>query len=146
MGKKKKKKNKLTFYDEKSNNIIDDPEKNIVKYDLEFRNFDIENDVVKPNEEVDNNDEKERLEDDYSLLGSNDIDWAIYDDFNCINDDYWSNYEDGKRIKCAEVLVPSIIEYSYIIRIHCLDTQTIERICVNKHNIPIVQSPKLYFD
>ena len=69
-------------------------------------------------------------------------------DWECINADYWNDYPDGKRIKCAEVLVPDIIEASYITRIHyspsLMNTKPLERIA-KQHNIDIVCSPELYF-
>ena len=37
------------------------------------------------------------------LVNLNKLNW------DCINSDYWLNFDDGKRIKCSEVLVPKLI-------------------------------------
>ena len=38
--------------------------------------------------------------------------------WDCIWDEYWNNYPDGKRIRCAEVLIPDKIETQFINKIH----------------------------
>lgn len=63
----------------------------------------------------------------------------------CINDDYWSDYEDGKRIKCAEVLVPNVIEKSYITRIHYLKEIPQLKDLSEKYGIELKFNPELYF-
>ncbi len=42
----------------------------------------------------------------------NSLDDIVNLDWNCIKAEYWNNYPDGKRIRCAEVLVPHVIPYS----------------------------------
>lgn len=45
-------------------------------------------------------------------------------DWKCINDKWWNDYEDGKRKKCAEVLIPDKIELSFLKSIHVFSTET----------------------
>jgi tetratricopeptide (TPR) repeat protein len=45
--------------------------------------------------------------------------------WQCIRDEYWNDYQDGKRIKCAEVLVYPKIEVSSIKKIICNNQVTL---------------------
>lgn len=47
-----------------------------------------------------------------------------------INDPFWSNYPDGKRVKCAEVLIPHKINVQKILKIFCY-TEIQKEICKN---------------
>ena len=49
-----------------------------------------------------------------------DLDWA------CIQEGYWNDYEDGTRIRCAEVLVPEAIPFTKIQSIRVRTAQTRE--------------------
>lgn len=54
-------------------------------------------------------------------------------DFNCLNwevihNNYWTNYPDGKRIKCSEVLVKEQIPLYYIDNIFVYSEETLEKI------------------
>jgi len=55
------------------------------------------------------------------------------DDFNKLNwtiikDNYWTNYPDGKRIKCSEVLVQDKIPIYYVTNIFTYSEATLEKI------------------
>ena len=39
--------------------------------------------------------------------------------WTCIQDDYWPNYQDGKRVKCAETLTHPKITIKHIQKIYC---------------------------
>jgi len=58
--------------------------------------------------------------------------------WNCINGKFWNDYHDGKRIKCAEVLIPHKISSNYIQEIFVYDSTTLEQvsILVSKKSIP----------
>lgn len=45
-------------------------------------------------------------------------------DWKCIRNEYWDNYVDGKRIKCAETLTHPKIPMKYVKKIHCNSIQT----------------------
>ncbi|MCD8455206.1 DUF4433 domain-containing protein [Tenacibaculum finnmarkense genomovar ulcerans] len=45
-------------------------------------------------------------------------------DWNCINDTYWTDYSDGKRKRCAEVLVPHKVPSCLIKTILCNSDET----------------------
>ena len=65
--------------------------------------------------------------------------------WDCIHNDYWNDYADGKRIKCAEVLVPDVIERQYIKRIHYLKVNLQLKLAARLCGIEIVYSPEMYF-
>lgn len=46
------------------------------------------------------------------------LNWA------CIRTDYWNNFQDGKRIRCAETLAHPKIPIKYIKKIHCNSIKT----------------------
>ena len=46
--------------------------------------------------------------------------------WNCIKGIYWNDFNDGKRIKCAEVLVNSPVPINKIRKIFCFDNSTFE--------------------
>lgn len=73
------------------------------------------------------------------LKDMNKLNWA------CIHNDYWNDYVDGKRIKCAEVLVPDVIERGYITRIHYLKENPQLKDVAKKYGIELEYSPELYF-
>lgn len=45
--------------------------------------------------------------------------------WNVLNDDFWSEHEDGKRKRCAEILVHTKVDPKYIKQIHCYDFESI---------------------
>jgi hypothetical protein len=44
--------------------------------------------------------------------------------WQCIRNEYWNDYVDGKRIKCAETLTHPKIPVKYVKKIHCNSIQT----------------------
>lgn len=44
--------------------------------------------------------------------------------WQCIHNEYWTDYVDGKRIKCAETLAHPKIPIKYVKKIHCNSIQT----------------------
>src|SRR5690606_35259885 len=44
--------------------------------------------------------------------------------WHCIKNEYWNDYDDGKRIKCAETLTHPRIPVKYVKKIHCNSIQT----------------------
>lgn len=44
--------------------------------------------------------------------------------WDVLNNEYWADFEDGKRKRCAEVLVYPTIKLDYIKRIHCYSAST----------------------
>jgi hypothetical protein len=50
------------------------------------------------------------------------LDWA------CIRGKYWHNIADGKRKRCAEMLVDSHVPAEWIVRIDCFTQSTMERV------------------
>lgn len=70
-------------------------------------------------------------------------------DWECINGKYWSDYFDGKRKRCAEVLVSNKIDPNMIISIHCKNESILDK--VNKitnqnKSIDIYLNKNLFFD
>ncbi len=63
--------------------------------------------------------------------------------WNVLNAEYWSSFEDGKRKRCAEVLVYPSIESRYIKRIHCNSYTTLQFLKSLNCNAVITQ--KLFF-
>jgi len=69
-------------------------------------------------------------------------------DWNCLHLDYWSGIIDGKRKKCAEVLVPNYIPSSLIHKIVCYNSNAVT--IVKSHNfkkkiIVDIDNGKIYF-
>jgi TPR repeat protein len=57
--------------------------------------------------------------------------------------DYWNDFEDGKRKRCAEVLIHSSIPTKYINTIHCFNYKTMNKL--SYLNIDTQVSQKMYF-
>ncbi len=72
-----------------------------------------------------------------SLESLDKIPWDV------INSENWSNYEDGKRKRCAEVLIYPKVELYHIIKVHCCTKNTLEFLLHHKCNAEI--STNLYF-
>jgi len=64
--------------------------------------------------------------------------------WECINSDYWSNFDDGKRIKCSEVLVPQLIKVESIRKIHVRDAKQLDLI-KEKTDLQVVVSKNFFF-
>ncbi len=68
-------------------------------------------------------------------------------DWNCIRGDSWNNYPDGRRIRCAEVLIEDFLAFQYVRRI-IVRTQQTRRALQQKVQVrqTIEVSPGWYFD
>lgn len=68
-------------------------------------------------------------------------------DWNIIRSEYWSDFVDGKRIRCAETLIPENISPANIEQIVCISNNT--RLLVSNlldtYDIPISVNSKLFF-
>lgn len=60
---------------------------------------------------------------------------------------FWNNLEDGRRVKCAEVLVPNNITPDKILRVFCYSNKHRETIISAKQGTPIkgLVKPDMYF-
>jgi hypothetical protein len=70
-------------------------------------------------------------------------------DWECINGKYWKDYFDGKRKRCAEVLVPYKIDPNMIISIHCKSKSMLEKvnkITTQNRAIEIFLNKNLFFE
>ena len=82
--------------------------------------------------------------DDVSRLA--DLDW------DCIWADYWNNFPDGGRIRCAEVLVPDAVPFDEIRRIRVRTANTRDRFdelmldAGNRDIPPVGVSARMFFD
>jgi hypothetical protein len=70
-----------------------------------------------------------------------------YLSWDILNSEYWSEFEDGKRIMCSELLIYSKIEPSHIKRICCYsdDTARFLHASMERHNVIINVLPDLFF-
>lgn len=72
-----------------------------------------------------------------------------YLNWSCIYGKKWSSIDDGKRIRCAEVLVNSMIPPKYIKKIICKDEELshlLNMILNELTSVQIVFDPKFFFD
>lgn len=46
------------------------------------------------------------------------LNWSI------INSEYWSDFIDGKRIRCSEILIPNEVQTTFIKKIFCYNSET----------------------
>jgi hypothetical protein len=76
-----------------------------------------------------------------SLQDLNKLNWE------CINGTFWNDYNDGKRIRCAEVLVPNKISTKHIQEIFVYDSSTYNNLMklLSGKNIPITIDKSYYF-
>jgi hypothetical protein len=67
--------------------------------------------------------------------------------WNCINGLFWNDFTDGKRIKCAEVLVPHKITSKHIKEIFVYDDTSFNQISflISNKSIPITINKSYYF-
>lgn len=73
----------------------------------------------------------------------NRLDWAG------IHEEWWANHPDGKRIKCAEVLVKGLVPLHYIDEIYVYDQVALEKVLPlfpNHLSIRILVNPAFYFN
>ncbi|WP_394151530.1 DUF4433 domain-containing protein [Vibrio maritimus] len=67
--------------------------------------------------------------------------------WDVLNAEYWSDYEDGKRKKCAEVLIYPSIDRKHIKAVHCSNYTAKRMVEKNAQNslVPVKVSPELFF-
>jgi hypothetical protein len=75
------------------------------------------------------------------LAGLRNLDWE------CIRAEYWHDKLDGKRKRCAEVLVPYKISVSYVQKVSCQTSEVYERISplLRSVGIPADINPIMFF-
>lgn len=73
----------------------------------------------------------------YASDGAAHLPWGV------LNASTWFDHADGRRKRCAEVLVPARIETAYIRAIHCMNNAVARSICNPLVNVRV--SPGLYF-
>ncbi len=77
-----------------------------------------------------------------SLIGLNELNWQ------CIKNEYWGDFEDGRRIKCAETLVYPKINVFNFMKIYCYDIKAkreVERCLPENINFRVELNSKYYF-
>jgi hypothetical protein len=67
-------------------------------------------------------------------------------DWSCLRGDKWTHFEDGKRTKMAEVLVPEHVESKFIKKIICYDQATADYLETNADCDIIDIDTSFYFD
>ena len=66
--------------------------------------------------------------------------------WDVLNSDYWNDFDDGKRKKCAEVLIYPCIDKKYIKVVHCSNSTTKRMVEKNlNHTIEVKVTPSLFF-
>jgi len=77
-----------------------------------------------------------------SLNDLNKLDW------NCIYAaSYWNDFSDGKRKRCAEVLVPNKIEFNKVVKILVYDYNAINQVKsrINNYQVEVVKDDQFFF-
>lgn len=69
------------------------------------------------------------------------LDWSI------INSDYWSDFIDGKRIRCSEILIPNEVKPGNIKKIFCFNSETEDYVKskMGSFEIPVTINQEFYF-
>ncbi|MDQ1139521.1 DarT ssDNA thymidine ADP-ribosyltransferase family protein [Pedobacter agri] len=69
------------------------------------------------------------------------LNWSI------INSEYWSDFIDGKRIRCSEILIPNEVMTSSIKRIYCCNSETEDYVKnkVGNFEIAVTVNQEFYF-
>lgn len=74
----------------------------------------------------------------YSKINDvNNLPWDV------LHSDYWNEFQDGKRKRCAEVLLYPKIDPAYIKSVHCYSEQLKNELVLHGYNV--VTSPKMFF-
>ena len=63
--------------------------------------------------------------------------------WNVLNAAYWNDFPDGKRKRCAEVLIYPLIEPNYILKVHCNSFETLKYL--QRFKLPSQISSELFF-
>lgn len=69
--------------------------------------------------------------------------------WDCLEAEYWSGFGDGKRMRCAEVLVYPSLPSTAIKKVLCNTSETkrfVENILVNHSSIHVEINPEFYFE
>jgi hypothetical protein len=78
----------------------------------------------------------------------NNISDLINLNWQCIRHEYWNDFVDGKRIKCAETLTHPRIPLKYVRKIHCNSIQTkniVDRIIPINKTYRVELTSKFFF-
>lgn len=73
----------------------------------------------------------------------NSLDDLVHLPWEVLNSSYWNDFEDGKRKRCAEVLIYPSIEPKYIKQIHCYSDVTLQQL--SHINCNITKTRELFF-
>lgn len=67
--------------------------------------------------------------------------------WDVLNAEYWNDFDDGKRKKCAEVLIYPSIDKKYIKAVHCSNFTAKRMVEKNapSSSVPVKVSPELFF-
>lgn len=65
--------------------------------------------------------------------------------WDCLNDNYWNHYEEGKRERMAEVLVRKKVKIKHLKKIYCYDEATKSFILDLDDELDVEINTKLYF-
>ena len=65
--------------------------------------------------------------------------------WKCLQSNYWNNFEDGKRLVMAEVLVPKRVKRKHLMKIYCYDKSTKNYILDLDVDLDVEINEKLYF-
>jgi hypothetical protein len=77
----------------------------------------------------------------YKIGGLQNIDW------DCLASHYWNNFQDGKRKRCAEALIPDKVGVHSFCAIFCCNQKLLNWInSWNKTDIPVRLVPELFFN
>lgn len=77
----------------------------------------------------------------------NSIDALTQLNWNIIRSEYWNDFVDGKRIRCAEALLPNVIDKIQIKNIYCSNQKSLEETkkIITGQNIPISINLNVFF-
>ena len=65
--------------------------------------------------------------------------------WDCLHANYWNDFEDGKRERMAEVLVPKKVKIKHLQKIYCFDEATESYILDIDETLDVEVNTKLYF-
>ena len=65
--------------------------------------------------------------------------------WNCLHANYWNDFEDGKRERMAEILIPKKVTIEYLQKIYCFNEATESYILDIDEALDVEMNTKLYF-
>lgn len=75
-----------------------------------------------------------------ALNDLNQLNWA------CLNNRYWNDYTDGRRLMCSEMLIPNRIQVKNIMQIAVKNDNTLKRVLdLMSMDIQVVKQAELFF-